>query len=278
MRYEITIALRYLFSKQSVREPTIIGLLTIAGLALSTGMMIIVLAVFAGFEGDLRDKILGTHAHVLVTGPDEDVVKDPDPVVDAIRESPQVTGVSPFVESEVMIASSTNYSGMVVRGLNAQQEMPASDFNAYLIEGDLTWLNDSKKAFSVREPVRWDGENPTLDEIDELQRQIEKTQEEIRRLRDQDGAATPKTDNSSRGADRTSDPPAVLSPSPRENALRTGSDSLDVRAQTDADDALMPDLPAPPSSKAEASEDALMPDLPAPPSSKAETDEDTLMP
>src|SRR5699024_8437717 len=83
---------------------------------------------------------------------------------------------------------------------------------------------------------------------------------------------------SSRGADRTSDPPAVLSPSPRENALRTGSDSLDVRAQTDADDALMPDLPAPPSSKAEASEDALMPDLPAPPSSKAETDEDTLMP
>src|SRR5690625_6335760 len=118
MRYEITIALRYLISKQSVREPTVIGLLTIAGLALSTGMMIVVLAVFAGFEGDLRDKILGTHAHILVTGPEEDVVKNPDPIVDAILEQPNVNGVSPFVDSEVMIASTNNYSGMVARGLN----------------------------------------------------------------------------------------------------------------------------------------------------------------
>src|SRR5699024_4548226 len=147
MRYEITIALRYLFSKQSVREPTIIGLLTIAGLALSTGMMIVVLAVFAGFEGDLRDKILGTHAHVLVTGPDEDVLEDPDPVVERIAEQPRVSGVFFFVESEVMIASPTNYSGMVVRGLNPLQDMPASDFEQYLVEGDMAWLHDSKQAF-----------------------------------------------------------------------------------------------------------------------------------
>jgi len=264
MRYEITIALRYLISKQSVREPTVIGLLTIAGLALSTGMMIVVLAVFAGFEGDLRDKILGTHAHILVTGPEEDVVKNPDPIVDAILEQPNVNGVSPFVESEVMIASTTNYSGMVVRGLNPRQKLPASNFQSYLIEGDMQWLNDSRQAFAVRDPARWDSDNPTFDEIDALQRQIEQTQQEIRKIREQ----------ADRGLDIHGEP-LPKSASPRtEQAEKTTKNSALSRSEKE-NEALMPSLPDPPS-KAEAARagEDLMPDLPAP----TTNDDEELMP
>lgn len=274
MRYEITIALRYLISKQSVREPTIIGLLTIAGLALSTGMMIVVLAVFAGFEGDLRDKILGTHAHVLVTGPEEDVVENPDPLVETILEQPYVNGVSPFVESEVMIASSTNYSGMVVRGLNPQQKRPASDFRAYLIEGDMQWLNDSKQAFSVREAARWDSDNPTLDEIDALQRQIEQTQQEIRRIREQ----------ADKGLDIHGDPlPDIHTPTPRDARANTHvkTPSTNDKGEDKADDA-MPALPAPHSeAKVQKNrDDELMPSLPGPSTVHGENaqEEDELMP
>lgn len=277
MRYEITIALRYLISKQSAREPTIIGLLTIAGLALSTGMMIIVLAVFAGFEGDLRDKILGTHAHILITGPDEEVVSNPDPIVEKIREAPNVVGVSPFVESEVMIASQTNYSGMVVRGLDNAQPLPASDFSSYLIEGELDWLSDSRQAFSLRQRAAWDSENPTFDEIEDLQRQISNTQRDIERIRSQaklgldvDGNPLPDFEDDSvarNNLDRNIDPETL--PNARRNADR------DNQARDD-DDALMPALPTPAHVGADAEDaadnDARMPSLPAPFSERSDAD------
>lgn len=297
MRYEITIALRYLISKQAAREPTIIGLLTIAGLALSTGMMIIVLAVFAGFEGDLRDKILGTHAHILITGADDEVVTDPEPIVDAVREAQNVTGVSPFVESEVMIASQTNYSGMVVRGLDVAQPMPASDFAAYLIEGDIDWLSDSRQSFALRERADWDSENPTLDDIEELQRQISHTQNEIRRIRSQaekgldvDGNPLPDFElngDTRKNVDRVDNTNARRDPSRNtSNRNRSAADEVDsddlmpglpspsqaaVRAADEQDDEeLMPGLPAPSTSGADGSandpveDDALMPGLPPP--------------
>lgn len=279
MRYEITIALRYLISKQSAREPTIIGLLTIAGLALSTGMMIIVLAVFAGFEGDLRDKILGTHAHILITGPDEEVVHNPEPIVEKIRQAPNVVGVSPFVESEVMIASQTNYSGMVVRGLDNAQPLPASDFSSYLIEGELDWLSDSRQSFSLRQRAAWDSENPTFDEIEELQRQIANTQREIEQIRaqaelglDLDGNPLPDFDNDEplrNDVDRDLDPEAF--PNARRHVDRNN------RSRGDGED-LMPALPTP----AEAEDDALMPSLPAPFEGRSDadtaSDDDALMP
>lgn len=284
MRYEITIALRYLISKQSAREPTIIGLLTIAGLALSTGMMIIVLAVFAGFEGDLRDKILGTHAHILVTGADDEVVTDPEPIVEKIREQSNVAGVSPFVESEVMIASQTNYSGMVVRGLDVAQPMPASDFSAYLIEGDLDWLRDSRQSFALRERAEWDSENPTLDDIEALQRQISSTQQEIDRIRSQaklgldiDGNPLPDFEQDTderKNIDRKADP------SLRRSAQRNTQNNAKVADEdTDADEDLMPSLPGP-AQRADAGADGgdlLMPRLPAPSSARAATNEDDLL-
>src|SRR5690625_8004775 len=97
-------------------------------------MMIVVLAVFAGFEGDLRDKILGTHAHLLVTGPEEDVVKNPDPIVDAISEQPNVNGVSPIEDYEVMIAATTNYSGMGGREMTPRDNTRAGHRQSDIIE------------------------------------------------------------------------------------------------------------------------------------------------
>lgn len=217
-------------------------MLTVAGLALSTGMMIIVLSVFAGFEGDLRDKILGTHAHILVSGPEMDVLTNPEPLLGLIEQQPHVTGVSPFVESELMISSATNYSGLIVRGLEIGRPMPASDFEEYLIEGSLDWLEDSAQALHTRSYDGWDASNPTLEQIDDLQRQIDATRSEIEALRRQ----------AEQGFDMNGEPLPDFAKSELE---------LD---DSKAGDAQMPALPAPKNKREQGAENDAMPALPAP--------------
>ena len=259
MRYEYTIGLRYLLSRRSSREPSLIGALTVAGIALSTGVMIAVLAVMAGMEGDLRDKILGTHAHILVSGEEPGVLKNPDAVVDALFDVPGVVGVSPFVETEIMISSSTNYSALVLRGLDVDEPNPASVIASFMTEGDLAWVNDSAKAVAFRASFM-EERGGILNDLDELTVQIEATRREIENIRR----------NAALGLDSEGNPidPDLLEREAEKDRVRDDNTPPEDKSEASSGDALMPGLPAP-----STGEDALMPGLPAP-----STGEDALMP
>src|SRR5512145_1572469 len=66
MPYELLISLRYLKAKRKSAFISIITVISTAGVALGVMALIIVLAVMTGFEEDLKDKILGTNAHIVV--------------------------------------------------------------------------------------------------------------------------------------------------------------------------------------------------------------------
>ena len=66
MPYELFIALRYLKAKRKSAFISIITLISTAGVALGVMALIVVLAVMTGFESDLKEKILGTNAHIVV--------------------------------------------------------------------------------------------------------------------------------------------------------------------------------------------------------------------
>ena len=67
MPFELFIGLRYLKAKRKSTFISIITFISTAGVALGVMALIVVLAVMTGFEEDLKDKILGTNAHVVVT-------------------------------------------------------------------------------------------------------------------------------------------------------------------------------------------------------------------
>ena len=66
MRYELFISLRYLKAKRKQVFISIITLLSMAGVGLGVMALIVVLSVMSGFEEDLKKKILGTNAHLVV--------------------------------------------------------------------------------------------------------------------------------------------------------------------------------------------------------------------
>ncbi len=66
MGYELGVSLRYIKSKKRQKFISIITLLSIIGIMVGVMALIIVLSVMTGFEDDLRGKILGTNAHIVV--------------------------------------------------------------------------------------------------------------------------------------------------------------------------------------------------------------------
>ena len=66
MRYELYISLRYLKAKRKQIFISLITILSMAGVALGVMALVIVLSVMSGFVEDLKTKILGTNAHLVI--------------------------------------------------------------------------------------------------------------------------------------------------------------------------------------------------------------------
>lgn len=136
MPYEFLIGLRYLRAKRKSTFISIITFISTAGVALGVMALIVVLAVMTGFEEDLKDKILGTNAHVVVlknTGHIEDYV----PVMEKLKRVPGVVAATPFIYSQVMLSTGPNVSGVVLRGIEPKTDLQVTNLGKSLVEGTL---------------------------------------------------------------------------------------------------------------------------------------------
>lgn len=146
MSYELAISLRYL---QSKRKQTFISLITwisIGGVMVGVMALIIVLGVMSGFEQDLRNKILGTNSHVVVLEHGTRGMGDYQAVLQQVKQVPHVLAATPFIYSQVMLTSETNVTGVVIRGVDPQQEGSVTDLERNMREGSLALLNGEKPA------------------------------------------------------------------------------------------------------------------------------------
>ena len=66
MPFELFVALRYLFSRRKQTFIYIISIMSILGVALGVGALVVVLGVYNGLTTDMRDKIIGANAHGIV--------------------------------------------------------------------------------------------------------------------------------------------------------------------------------------------------------------------
>ena len=109
---ELTLMLagiRYLF--------TFFTTVSIAGVAIGSMALVIVLSVMSGFENDLRQKILGHNAHMLITKRDG-VFTEYQEISERVEAIKGVVATSPYLESELVIAANKNYSTVVIKGVD----------------------------------------------------------------------------------------------------------------------------------------------------------------
>ena len=118
MKYEWFIGLRYLKAKRKQTFISIITLISIVGFALGVWALIVVLAVMSGFEKTLKEKILGTQAHLVVLKTSQEGMDRYEEVVKEVEQVKGVVSATPFILSQVMLSSESNVFGVVLNGID----------------------------------------------------------------------------------------------------------------------------------------------------------------
>jgi len=134
-----------------VRRFTVFSTISTYGLFLGTGALVIVLSVMSGFENDLKHKILGINAHITVTRPDQPFTEYRE-LKKKLEKLPGVLGVTPYISNEVMIASQSNLSGVVLKGIDPETDGQVTDLEKDVDIGELKFLNQPDKLRTLGGP------------------------------------------------------------------------------------------------------------------------------
>ncbi len=151
MAYESFVGARYLMAKQRSRVVSIITLIAVGGVALGVTALIVVLSVMGGFTEDLTSNILGARAHVVIQDGEHRPMPEAGDLADEALTHERVVGASPFIESEVMVSSRTNLSGVILRGIDTERVGDVSDLLQDIEQGRLEYLEDDSELLAELE-------------------------------------------------------------------------------------------------------------------------------
>ena len=135
MRYELWLGWRYLFAKRRERFISVIATLSIGGVALGVAALLVVLAVMSGFDHDMKDKLVGTNAHLILDAPDG--VHDAETLMRRLSVMEHVVGVSPFVSGQAILRMPDRAFGVLIRGIDVQREARVNRLADYVVLGRL---------------------------------------------------------------------------------------------------------------------------------------------
>jgi lipoprotein-releasing system permease protein len=147
MSYELFVSLRHLKAKRTQKFISLNTWISVGGVSLGVMALIVVIAVMSGFGKDLRDKILGTNSHVVVTNINRTGMNDYENIIKKIKQTEGVNAVAPFILNQVMLTYGKNSIGVVVRGVDPDREAEVSDLEKNLVQGSLKLLEDPESSF-----------------------------------------------------------------------------------------------------------------------------------
>lgn len=119
MAFELFIGGRYLRAKKQQAFISLITILAIVGIAVGVMALIVVLSVMRGFDHDLKARILGGQAHVVIYRQDAKFQNYPT-VMELVAKVKNVEAVTPFIYTQVMLRTGSGVSGAILRGVDPE--------------------------------------------------------------------------------------------------------------------------------------------------------------
>ena len=135
MRYEFFIAFRYMRSRDKSRFLSIVTFTSIGGIAVGVAALIIVLSVMNGFESGIRERIIGTTAHITVAAYDGGGIVPDDSLYEAIYSVQGVVAAAPVVQGKVAVSSRYSSDGVMMRGVDPVKIKKVSDIQTHMVVG-----------------------------------------------------------------------------------------------------------------------------------------------
>lgn len=141
MNFPIWMAFRYLNAKKD-KFLSVINFIAVAGIAIGVAALIIVIGVMSGFDHDMREKIVGANAHVLVER--ESGLKDYAKVFERLKDVEGVIAATPYIHGNVFLEGPQRAVNLIIRGVDPRTEGSVTRINEYLAPAKIEDLKENE--------------------------------------------------------------------------------------------------------------------------------------
>lgn len=118
-----------------------ISVISVLGIALGVISLMLVLGVMNGFSNDLKRKIVGANPTITVEG--RPLLRSFRGLMERITASvPEVRGISPYLNSQVIFKSSRYMIGGILRGVDPSTEPTVTNLPEFFTSGSISAVND----------------------------------------------------------------------------------------------------------------------------------------
>jgi len=132
----IYIGLRYTRAKRRNHFISFISMTSIMGIALGVTALITVLSVMNGFEKELRHRMLGMSAHVVISTV-ENHWQEWQKLSTQVQTREHVIGIAPFIQGQAMVTYNKNVEGTFLQGISPELEPQVSQVQDKMVAGSI---------------------------------------------------------------------------------------------------------------------------------------------
>ena len=131
------VGLRYVRARSHKFFVSFITWVSLLCVCLGVTALIVILSVMNGLEGELRERLLALSAHARIFLPAESTATpDWQALAARVRAAPDVTGASPFIETEALAMRKPEMLPVRLRGIDPTQ-VGVEKLAAAVLEGNL---------------------------------------------------------------------------------------------------------------------------------------------
>ena len=137
--FELFVAIRYLLAKRRQALISLISFISIIGVAVGVMAVLIALALMTGLQGELRDRIVGSAAHVYVHKVNG--ISDVDEEIKKLLAVPRVIGAAPVLLGKGLVTSGADKEDVIeIKGVIPEQERTVTRLDRSMQSGTLDGL------------------------------------------------------------------------------------------------------------------------------------------
>ncbi len=140
--FEAFVATRYLLAKRKQAFISLISGISILGVTVGVMALLIALALMTGLQGELRDRIVGSSAHVYVLKLGGGITNSA-AEVEKLKTVPHVTGAAPAVIGKGLLTSGDRQAFVTIKGVDVTLEPTVTDIRKAMQAGTLDAIRES---------------------------------------------------------------------------------------------------------------------------------------
>ena len=136
--FELHVAFRYLLAKRKQALLSVITLISTLGVIVGVMAVVIALALMTGLQQELRDRILGSQAHVYVFKAGG--IADYQAEAARLRQLPHVTGAAPAIIGKALMTAAREEAFVSLKGIDPALEPGVTDLARAITKGSVAAL------------------------------------------------------------------------------------------------------------------------------------------